>query len=175
LHRVRDALAAGMAVSVLSSLSPPHGTEQRISEKSVAGLFTWTLTHFTPAFSAIRPVFRSRLQLDSHLQGTHSEEITRLAIGKINSEWSAWVTAHDGYPFDEHHLDNMLMRVLYSFILKRDGFRCVLCQSVSQLTIHHIIQKRRNLVSSPPFGRSVPTNLVTLCRGCHAFFDPVIL
>jgi len=160
-----------MAVSVLSSASLP-----RISEKSVAGLFAWTLTHFTPAFSAIHPVFRSRWQLEDHLQKLSDEtslEITRIAVGKINNEWRAWVKAHEGYPFGEHHLDNMLMRVLYSFILKRDGFRCVLCEAASQLTIHHIIPKRRNLVSTPPFGRSVPTNLVTLCRSCHADY-PVI-
>jgi hypothetical protein len=167
-----------MAVSVLSTFSPTqihNSTEQYITEKSVAGLFTWTLTHFTPAFSAIRPVFRSRRQLEDHVRRELSEgpsvEITRIAMGKINSEWRAWVKAHEGYPFDEHHLDNMLMRVLYSFILKRDGNRCALCNATSQLTIHHIIQKRRNLLSTPPFGRSVPTNLVTLCRSCHTDFD----
>jgi hypothetical protein len=170
-----------MAVSVLSTFSPTEihdRSEQCITEKSAAGLFTWTLTHFTPAFSAIRPVFRSRKQLEEQLQqelyGDLSGEIVQIAVGKINNEWRAWVKAHEGYPFDENHLDNMLMRVLYSFVLKRDGLRCVLCSATSQLTIHHIIQKRRHLVSTPPFGRSVPTNLVTLCRSCHANF-PVIL
>jgi hypothetical protein len=166
-----------MAVSVLSTFSPAQildRAEQCITEKSTAGLFTWTLTHFTPAFSAIRPVFRSRKQLEDHLHQDLSADILQIAVGKINNEWRAWVKAHEGYPFDENHLDNMLMRVLYSFILKRDGRRCVLCSATSQLTIHHIIQKRRHLVSTPPFGRSVPTNLLTLCRSCHANF-PVIL
>ncbi len=96
-------------------------------------------------------------------------------MNKVESEWRAWVRAHEGYPFDEIRLDNILMRVLYRFILKRDGNCCTVCKAQSTLTIHHIIHKRRNLVSTPPFGRSVPTNLVTLCRSCHADFDPVLL
>ena len=122
-----------MAVSVLSTFSP---AEIHVAEKSAWSLFTWTLTHFTPAFSAIRPVFRSRKQLEEQLHPEISEdlseEIVQIAVGKINNEWRAWVRAHEGYPFDEDRLDNMLMRVLYSFVLKRDGIRCVLCSATSQ-------------------------------------------
>ncbi len=166
-----------LALSVLSSLSQVERIE--IPEKSEAGLFTWTLTHFTPAFSEVRPIFRSRRKLEDNLQREDSRdaqsEIIQIATSKINSEWRAWMTAHEEFPFDEYRLDNMLMRVIYPFILKRDGLKCTLCQAPKDLTIHHIIQKKRHIVAAPPFGRSVPTNLITLCRRCHAFFDPAIL
>jgi hypothetical protein len=166
-----------VAVSVLSSIilsQVQSSKELNVCERSVAGLFTWTLTHFTPAFSEVRPVFRTRKKLEEQSQSLE-EKVLRIALNKIESEWSAWVRAHEGFTFDEIHMDNILMRVLYPFILKRDGNCCTLCEAKTQLTIHHIIQKRRNLVSSPPFGRSVPTNLITLCRGCHSYFDPGIL
>jgi HNH endonuclease len=177
-----------LAVSVLSSFVPQiiENAKQGISEKSVGVLFSWTLTHFTPAFSVIGPVFRTRKNLQNYViaktgiskRGAgydSSSEITRIALDKTNSEWKAWVSAHDEFPIDEFRLDNILMRVLYKFILARDRKRCALCQTIADLTIHHIIQKRRNLISSPPFGRSVPTNLITLCRSCHSIFDPSIL
>ncbi|MGI0091811.1 MAG: HNH endonuclease [Nitrososphaerales archaeon] len=169
-------------------------TSGEIEEKSIAGLFTWTLTHSTPAFSEIRPIFRTRKDLSDYVfrkkenrfrkadvesisyKNPSSSEITEIALGKINKEWRAWVNVHQEFSIDEHKLDNMLMMVLYRFILDRDLKMCALCHATTDLTIHHIIQKRRNVrISAPPFGRSVPTNLMTLCRNCHAFFDPMIL
>jgi hypothetical protein len=165
-----------VAVSVLSSTiqQVQSSKELDVCDRSVVGLFTWTLTHFTPAFSEVSPVFRTRRKLEEQSQSLE-EKVLLIALNKIEGEWRAWVHAHEGFAFDEIHMDNILMRVLYRFILKRDGDCCALCKAKTQLTIHHIIQKRRNLVSTPPFGRSVPTNLITLCRGCHAYFDPVIL
>jgi len=164
--------------------------EREISQEPPVELFIWTLTHSAPVFTEINPVFKSRRELLDHVvarvddqqreAGTIShnsaDEVMRIAIDKIGSEWRAWVKVHCEFSFDEHRLDDMLMVVLYRFILDRDGRKCVLCQSSDDLTIHHIIQKRRNMrKSAPPFGRSVPTNLITLCRSCHSFFDPLIL
>jgi len=113
---------------------------------------------------------------DHGLAAEVSNEITKIALAKINNEWRAWVNVHSDFSFDERKLDNMLMASLYWIILDRDDRRCVLCAETHLLTIHHVIQKRRNVLkSAPPFGRSVPTNLVTLCRSCHSMFDPAIL
>jgi len=151
-----------------------------ISERSETGLFTWTLTHPSRAFSEIEPAFNSRSEFLGCIGydsiGSISSEICRLAVQKIDREWDTWVGLHAELPFDERKLDNMLMAALYRIILDRDLKRCVLCHTMSSLTIHHIIRKKRNVTrATPPFGRSVPTNLVTLCRNCHGFFDPVVL
>jgi predicted restriction endonuclease len=151
-----------------------------ISAKCEAGLFTWTLTHPSRAFSEIEPVFNSHAEFLEYVNSSFIESISskicRLAIQKIDREWDAWVALHAELPFDEQKLDNMSMVALYRIILDRDLKRCVLCHSMSSLTIHHIIQKKRNVTrTTPPFGRSVPTNLITLCRNCHAFFDPMVL
>jgi 5-methylcytosine-specific restriction endonuclease McrA len=45
-------------------------------------------------------------------------------------------------------------------VRKRDGNKCVQCSSTEHLDVHHI-----NPVSHG--GRSVKSNLVTLCRKCH--------
>ncbi|MDA4111679.1 MAG: HNH endonuclease [Thaumarchaeota archaeon] len=176
-----------MAISLLSSLpqaSQSNSTNQSNSEKSISELFAWTLTRFTPAFSQITPIFRTRKNLLDYIESKaqvesrtceQSSEIIRIAVDKINSEWRAWVNAHAEFSFEEHRLDDMLMKVLYRFILQRDQKKCALCEATPDLTIHHIIGKRRNLIATPPFGRSVPTNLITLCRICHSYFDPSIL
>jgi 5-methylcytosine-specific restriction endonuclease McrA len=164
-----------------SGLVPSLETIQlELSESSEEGLFAWTLTHPSRAFSEIEPVFNSRAEfleyLSSNSVGSISSKICRLAIQKIDREWDTWVALHSELPFDERKLDNMLMAALYRIILDRDLKRCVICHAMSGLTIHHIIQKKRNVTrTAPPFGRSVPTNLVTLCRNCHAFFDPMVL
>jgi Holliday junction DNA helicase RuvB len=46
-------------------------------------------------------------------------------------------------------------------ILARDGKRCVLCRRPSLLDAHHIHHRASG-------GRTEPTNLMTLCRPCHA-------
>lgn len=99
-----------------------------------------------------------------------------MAFAKIEAEWRAWVKVHEEEPFDERKLDNMLMAALYRIILERDERKCIFCSTGVGLTIHHIIQKKRTVTNIvPPFGRSVPTNLVTLCRNCHSIYDPAIL
>ena len=162
--------------------------ELGLSKDPFAGLFSWTLSHPSRAFCEIKPVFESQSELveyamsnviaveDHGLAAEVSNEITKIALAKINNEWRAWVNVHSDFSFDERKLDNMLMASLYWIILDRDDRRCVLCAETHLLTIHHVIQKRRNVLkSAPPFGRSVPTNLVTLCRSCHSMFDPAIL
>lgn len=169
-------------------LSSNNTVEFELSQTPDAGLFTWTLTHPAKAFSEINPVFKSKESLFEYAglavskakkvssEVSLSTEISRVAVAKIENEWRAWVKVHEEYLFDEKKLDNMLMGALYRIILERDNRNCILCRGTSQLTIHHVIQKKRNITNAaPPFGRSVPTNLVTLCRRCHSMFDPLIL
>jgi 5-methylcytosine-specific restriction endonuclease McrA len=44
--------------------------------------------------------------------------------------------------------------------LRRDGYRCSRCSSVTDLTLHHRIPKADG-------GRTVVDNLETLCVACH--------
>jgi hypothetical protein len=189
-------LQSPILISIAEKTSTEDSIIKRIEapDRSMAGLFSWTLTHRPRAFSEITPFFDGRNELLEYVgrrirltknensmsadwddSRAASEEITRLAVGKVDREWRAWVDVHAELPFDEHRLDNMLMTATYGIILDRDGKLCVLCGTTFDLTIHHIIQKRRNVYrAEPPFGRSVPTNLITLCRICHSFFDPMI-
>lgn len=48
-------------------------------------------------------------------------------------------------------------------VLKRDGYRCVLCGSTEQLHVHHIAPW-----AEVPWLRIVPENGITLCVDCHA-------
>jgi len=47
-------------------------------------------------------------------------------------------------------------------MLRRDGWRCQLCGSMSNLEVHH--QEYRSHA-----GEDAEDNLITLCRRCHAF------
>jgi len=49
---------------------------------------------------------------------------------------------------------------LRSEILKRDGWRCQNCGSMTNLDVHHM-RRRSNL------GNDAEDNLITLCRICH--------
>lgn len=180
----------------LQGSSPADGLsilEHEIWDNPVSGLFVWTLTHRARAFTEIEPIFDSQKDLLDHINLTIgkrfgqpglailcdsklSSKITQIALTKMAREWRAWVNVHEDLLLDERKLDNMLMSAIYRIILARDGKTCALCRLERDLTIHHIIQKKRNVTSTtPPFGRSVPTNLITLCRDCHAIFDPMIL
>ncbi len=132
--------------------------------------FSWTLTHRCRAFTRVQPQFDSKQELLNYLERTSSESLTELAERRIIDEWRAWVKVHEESKrmLSEEKLDNTLMRTLYRLILERDFKRCFPCHRDSDLTIHHIIPKQRNVLEKlPPFGRSVPTNLITLCRKCH--------
>jgi 5-methylcytosine-specific restriction endonuclease McrA len=167
--------------------STPNFEEEQSSDLGTASkLFDWTLTHSIVPFSNVEPRFSSREELlcfvvhrSSGGKTTKSdlfEGVSKLAHEKMDGEWAEWVRVHEDSHFDEIRLDNMLMRVLYRFILNRDSNQCVLCSKCQGLTIHHIVRKQRNSrARTPPFGRSVPTNLVTLCRRCHSNFEPYIL
>ena len=45
-------------------------------------------------------------------------------------------------------------------VLRRDGWRCQRCGSLSHLEIHHIIFRSRS-------GSDIEQNLITLCARCH--------
>ncbi len=153
-------------------------------------LFAWTLSHTIVPFSNVDPKFNDIEELHAFVARRYSDDvalegfnrfksmffgISILAHEKMNREWTKWVQVHQDSHFDEIRLDNMLMRILYRFVLNRDGNQCVLCSKCLDLTIHHIVRKQRNVSPRiPPFGRSVPTNLVTLCRDCHSKFEPYI-
>jgi len=46
-------------------------------------------------------------------------------------------------------------------VLQRDGWRCQLCGSVMNLTVHHQRYRSRS-------GEDLEQNLITLCSECHA-------
>jgi hypothetical protein len=147
-----------------------------------AQFFIWTLTHSAKAFSEIKPIFRTRQELEQHFQENvkrgkiDEQRIFDLALLKINCEWRAWTNIHSEIAIDEKRLDDILIRAIYRLIINRDSGTCVSCNSPFDLTIHHIIPKKRNhFRRDPPFGRSVPTNLITLCKTCHSICDPFFL
>jgi len=45
-------------------------------------------------------------------------------------------------------------------IMERDGNKCVMCQSIELLEVHHVKTKLDG-------GSDMPSNLVTLCYSCH--------
>lgn len=51
-------------------------------------------------------------------------------------------------------------RRLRKAVIKRDGRKCTRCLSRHMLQAHHLIYRDR-------FEDSVPSDLVTLCQGCH--------
>lgn len=61
-------------------------------------------------------------------------------------------------------------------VLKRDGYRCVLCWSRSNLHIHHhdimdppdFMEKVKGACVNDPYLRTEDWDLVTLCGSCHA-------
>jgi hypothetical protein len=168
-------LARASILQNQTSLSKSKSAFSRVPE--CTEFFIWTLTHPAKAFSEIQPKFQSREELESNIFATtntkHFEEIISLAELKISKEWRAWVNVHSDMAIDEDRLDNMLMMAIYRLIINRDSKRCIRCNAKFDLTIHHIIPKQRNYFNkSPPFGRSVPTNLVTLCKACHSSHDP---
>jgi len=50
-------------------------------------------------------------------------------------------------------------------VIKRDGYRCVICGQSDDLAVHHI-----NDASYHPNQRYLIDNCVTLCRECHTNF-----
>jgi len=58
-------------------------------------------------------------------------------------------------------LDPGLYEELRQQVLRRDGWRCQACGTMSNLEVHHM--KFRSQV-----GDDVDSNLITLCSACHA-------
>jgi 5-methylcytosine-specific restriction endonuclease McrA len=58
-------------------------------------------------------------------------------------------------------LHGEVYRELRARILRRDGWRCQLCGSVTNLTVHH--QRYRS-----HSGADTEQNLITLCADCHS-------
>jgi phage terminase large subunit GpA-like protein len=52
-------------------------------------------------------------------------------------------------------------RELREGVLRRDGWRCQLCGSVTNLTVHHQQYRSHS-------GEDVEQNLITLCSECHS-------
>ena len=58
-------------------------------------------------------------------------------------------------------------RSLHKKILSRDGYRCVLCGSMKNLSIDHIVKRSQQ-------GDDTEDNLRTLCTTCHDKEDNTI-
>jgi ATP-dependent DNA helicase RecQ len=54
-----------------------------------------------------------------------------------------------------------------TFVLKRDGYRCVECGASQNLHVHHLVPRHLG-------GSDEPANLITLCAGCHATRHPTL-
>jgi len=73
-------------------------------------------------------------------------------VGKNNPRWSGGPTKYGGYSSE------FLTKIRYE-VLNRDSHSCCMCIVESDLIVHHIDHNKRNDSLS---------NLVTLCRPCHA-------
>lgn len=49
---------------------------------------------------------------------------------------------------------------VYDYVIKRDGYKCVLCDSTKYLQLHHIDGRSKLLTNDVK-------NCVMLCRNCH--------
>lgn len=49
-------------------------------------------------------------------------------------------------------------------VLKRDGYRCIICGKTNALTIAHALSRAKG-------GRGIKENLATLCMQCHHVAD----
>ncbi|MGH9517131.1 MAG: HNH endonuclease [Terriglobales bacterium] len=58
-------------------------------------------------------------------------------------------------------LDRVTYRQLHEHVLKRDGWRCQNCGTMTSLEVHH--QKFRS-----HSGDDSKENLITLCTSCHS-------
>ncbi|WP_407116261.1 DEAD/DEAH box helicase [Bradyrhizobium sp. LMG 9283] len=59
-------------------------------------------------------------------------------------------------------------RILREGVLRRDQFKCVECKtkcSRAEADVHHLLPRSAG-------GRDDPSNLITLCDGCHAAYHP---
>jgi len=57
-------------------------------------------------------------------------------------------------------LDSAEYQNLHRRVLERDGWRCQVCGSRSELQVHHIQSRAQ-------FGSDSAENLVALCHPCH--------
>jgi len=57
-------------------------------------------------------------------------------------------------------LDSAAYDKLRNKILERDGWRCQVCGSLSELEVHHMQRRSRQ-------GDDSSENLITLCSDCH--------
>ncbi|PYV95782.1 MAG: hypothetical protein DMG89_20170 [Acidobacteria bacterium] len=58
-------------------------------------------------------------------------------------------------------LDGEHYRELRTRVLRRDGWRCQVCGSITNLTVHHQQYRSHS-------GEDVEKNLITLCTGCQS-------
>lgn len=64
---------------------------------------------------------------------------------------------------------NGIRSKLYQSIKERDGWKCRICGKETGLCIHHIDgQGEKDSLNNRQTSNDEPSNLITLCRGCHA-------
>ena len=64
-------------------------------------------------------------------------------------------------------LDPMLYNQLRNQVLRRDGWRCQFCGSMSNLEVHHKQFRGQS-------GDDIEDNLITLCAACHGRIHSVL-
>src|SRR5262245_58616440 len=64
--------------------------------------------------------------------------------------------------------DNVEWKALRAEVLRRDGFKCLECGTAvrnAEADVHHLLPRSAG-------GTDEPSNLITLCDGCHAARHP---
>ncbi len=66
-------------------------------------------------------------------------------------------------PFIEDYINNKRYSGNYYIVLKRDAYKCITCQSIENLCVHHIDGYDENKPEN-----NEENKMITLCRKCHS-------
>ena len=103
------------------------------------------------------------------LEATSSPELMAILTAR-----KTMIERHIFGAFSQKHTpatrpDDETWELIRKAILKRDNYRCKLCLSGdTTLQVHHLIPIEQE-------GETIPANLLTLCRLCHATIHPWVL
>jgi len=104
--------------------------------------------------------------INNYLFGKHHLEITKKRMSKSHKgKPQPWRVGQWTGPKNPRWTGGEYIEYPWEFdlirpkILERDKYKCVVCHTNNDLIVHHVDKNKKNNVES---------NLVTLCRPCHA-------